>query len=181
MDTKICGKCKMAKMLSEFGKSKRDGYQSWCKACRREWLAQYEETEHYKEYRKVYNEVYRRRPGVAERRKAYDSRPENVEKKRLYRQANKESTKGYNEEYSQRPEVMARRKVYRQRPDVKVKYFARSYLGHAIRAGRITRQTCVVCGNEKAHGHHEDYSKPLAVIWLCSKCHTDLHSEVAIV
>jgi hypothetical protein len=37
MDTKICGKCKTEKPLGEFpkNKAKKDGLQSYCKACRK--------------------------------------------------------------------------------------------------------------------------------------------------
>lgn len=40
---------------------------------------------------------------------------------------------------------------------------------YEVRAGRLTRQNCV-CG-KKGEAHHEDYSKPLEIIWLCKKHH----------
>lgn len=36
---------------------------------------------------------------------------------------------------------------------------------------------CVKCG-AKAHGHHENYDKPLDVIWLCPQHHKDRHKEM---
>ena len=30
-----------------------------------------------------------------------------------------------------------------------------------------------------AHAHHEDYSKPYDVVWLCPPCHRNLHNELA--
>ena len=45
-----------------------------------------------------------------------------------------------------------------------------------VRRGRIRRQPCVQCGTPNAHAHHEDYSKPLEVIWLCRKCHNLVHA-----
>jgi len=46
---------------------------------------------------------------------------------------------------------------------------------NAIRDGRVTQQPCEICGKEKAQGHHEDYSKPLNVVWLCIRHHQDRH------
>ena len=46
---------------------------------------------------------------------------------------------------------------------------------NAIRDGKIKQEPCAVCGSAKSQGHHEDYSKPLDVIWLCSRHHADRH------
>jgi hypothetical protein len=37
----------------------------------------------------------------------------------------------------------------------------------AVRAGRLVRAACETCGATKTQGHHDDYSKPLDVRWLC--------------
>jgi len=59
------------------------------------------------------------------------------------------------------------------------KYKARKVLNHVIEKGRISKpKTCSVCGKTgRVEGHHEDYSKPLEVIWLCSQCHIDIHTN----
>ena len=56
------------------------------------------------------------------------------------------------------------------------KYQCRYELNNAVRSGKIIRQQCEICGRKKTHGHHEDYTKPLDVIWLCQKHHTWIHS-----
>ena len=47
--------------------------------------------------------------------------------------------------------------------------------GNAVKSGKIQRMPCQICGNEKAQGHHEDYSKPFDVVWLCARHHADRH------
>jgi len=50
-------------------------------------------------------------------------------------------------------------------------------VGNAIRDGRLNRGPCEVCGSrESVEGHHEDYSKPLDVRWLCREHHKALHA-----
>lgn len=48
-------------------------------------------------------------------------------------------------------------------------------LGNSVRDGKIKKKPCAVCGSCKVHAHHDDYSKPLEVIWLCQKHHRDIH------
>lgn len=43
----------------------------------------------------------------------------------------------------------------------------------AIRNKSLTRKPCKICGLEKSEAHHEDYSKPLEVIWLCKRHHAE--------
>lgn len=62
-------------------------------------------------------------------------------------------------------------KARKKYPD---RHNARMKVKRAIKSGRMTRpETCSVClqGDVRIEGHHEDYSKPLDVIWMCRRCH----------
>lgn len=52
---------------------------------------------------------------------------------------------------------------------------ARRLLRSAIEKGIIIREKCEHCGLDKVHGHHDDYTKPLKVRWLCIKHHAEYH------
>lgn len=43
----------------------------------------------------------------------------------------------------------------------------------AVRAGKLVKKPCKVCGKERVEAHHNDYSKPLRVVWLCKKHHVE--------
>ena len=47
----------------------------------------------------------------------------------------------------------------------------RCTLARAVKGGILKRGCCEFCGDPKTEAHHEDYSKPLQVRWLCSKHH----------
>lgn len=55
---------------------------------------------------------------------------------------------------------------------------AHTSVARAIRNGSLVRQPCVRCGEEKSLAHHEDYDKPLEVVWLCQPCHKQRHKEM---
>ena len=48
----------------------------------------------------------------------------------------------------------------------------------AVKSGFIKIEPCTACGSLKVEGHHPDYSKPLEVMWLCSKHHQRLHQAI---
>lgn len=63
------------------------------------------------------------------------------------------------------------------REDKRKKINARSLANVALSRGIIKRLACIKCGELKAEMHHEDYDKPLEVIWLCFRHHTELHAK----
>lgn len=81
--------------------------------------------------------------------------------------------------YARTPEGKAARKAandtYRKRHAIK--YKANNKVNNALRDGKITKPTdCADCGGElELHAHHDDYTKPLDVRWLCDPCHKEWH------
>jgi hypothetical protein len=45
----------------------------------------------------------------------------------------------------------------------------------AISDGVLIKQPCLFCKNPDSQAHHEDYSKPLEIIWLCKSHHYERH------
>lgn len=64
-----------------------------------------------------------------------------------------------------------------RRPEVKRQ--AARMTTEAIRNGTLVRQPCEKCGDEKVEAHHDDYSKPLEVRWLCRKHHLEHHGKIS--
>src|SRR3990167_5744413 len=60
---------------------------------------------------------------------------------------------------------------YKKYPE---RVIAKNLVNNRVRSGKLKRGNCVLCGNPRSVGHHEDYNKPLEVIWLCQKHHKRL-------
>ena len=60
-------------------------------------------------------------------------------------------------------------------PEARVKMRARSYANVYQRRGKLVPEPCKACGSMFVQKHHPDYSKPLAVEWLCQPCHLQQH------
>ncbi len=89
--------------------------------------------------------------------------------KREYRHENKEKLLAA--QYTRRSE----------KPDL-LKRKAWNALYYALKIGKVAKpDTCSVCGRrvgkKKIQAHHEDYTKPLDVIWCCQDCHIDLDGK----
>jgi len=117
------------------------------------------------------------------RRKVSENRKEKADYYRVY------DAKRYQED----PRVRARHRAYQKTDAGKSamkaardrwesgntdKRAAHVILMNAVRSGRVDKPcACSACGisGVRIHGHHEDYAKPLDVIWLCQTCHFGLH------
>jgi hypothetical protein len=53
-------------------------------------------------------------------------------------------------------------------------------VARAIKKGTLNPMPCVRCGEIKSVAHHEDYNKPLDVMWLCQPCHKQRHKEMVL-
>jgi len=59
---------------------------------------------------------------------------------------------------------------------------ARRILRYAIKKGEIQKgQNCSICGKKTQSlvGHHENYTQPLIVEWVCYSCHRKIHDPKA--
>ena len=159
---KTCSKCIVEKDLSEFYKdrSRKDGLYSRCKKCHNEAVKRYSQTDKGKESNRKGHCKYRQTEV-------------GKETERKSSQAYSRTEKG--REVSRK----ADRKRYQFSPE---KLKARIAVNHTIRDGKITRPSiCEYCFEKGLiDGHHEDYSKPLDVDWLCKKCHKELHRKVLV-
>lgn len=57
------------------------------------------------------------------------------------------------------------------------KDWSRSTAVFAQQIGILIRQPCEVCGSLTVQKHHDDYTKPLHVRWLCGFHHSRLHTR----
>lgn len=144
---KNCKKCDAQKELVEFYKN-----DSTCKECRKEMVRanRASKVDYYREYDR---RRFKDDPRVKERIKRY----QNTE-------AGKLSIKN------------SKIKYIEQNP---VKRAAHVILGNAVKNGKIVKPAhCSGCGcTGRIHGHHDDYSQPLVVRWLCPPCHKKWHDE----
>lgn len=150
---KTCFRCKKT-LLYEFfnsNKTRKDGLNPYCKICNSKYFRSYRKQPKVIEARKVEHKEYRERNIENLNRKSREYKRNNPEKVRI-------DARKYGKRHPER--VTAHNKVR-----------------HAIEKGILKREPCIICGENNAEGHHDDYSKPLKVTWLCKKHHTDLHNK----
>lgn len=150
---KVCKKCNTSKELEQYYKHAQmsDGHLNICIECTKARV-----TKHRDENIEEIREYDRNR----------DVLPHRVELRANYLKTEK-GKKAHNK---------ATKKHYQNN---KHKRHAEQLAWRALRNGFITQQPCIECGRtDDVEMHHEDYSKPLDVIFLCPTHHKTRHSNI---
>ena len=94
---------------------------------------------------------------------------------------NREYYAEYSRKHAMRPEARAAATVSQRKRRARNsdQYKANQTVANAIRDGRLKRKPCEVCECKKVEAHHEDYSEPFIVEWLCRKHHLSKHGKIA--
>jgi len=149
MELKKCFKCEVEKPRTDFYKHKgmADGLLGKCKLCAKK-------------------DVNKNREDNLDRIQEYDrNRPNHLERQ------------GRNRAYAKTEKgAVATKKGKRAWYEKnKHKRSAMDKVGRAVRAGKLSKLPCVVCGEERVEAHHPNYDEPLNVVWLCTRHHADMH------
>ena len=115
--------------------------------------------------------------------RAYKKRPDQLEKARQRANYRYSNDPEYREKIKSRARsakhyLSAAASKYRKTEQFAIRRRAMARVHHAIQRGWLETQPCEKCGDVNAQAHHEDYSKPLEVVWLCSKHHAERHREM---
>jgi len=147
---KVCSKCKKDKCLSDYYKETRSrlGVQPSCKDCCKK-----RDKERYPKERDRQLETSRKR--YRENRKAILKSHKEYRKSGSY----KKSLKKW---IDKNPEKQKAHRIY----------------SNEVKKGNIIKGSCEVCGKKKVDAHHDDYSKPLDVRYLCRLHHMEHHSKL---
>ena len=102
--------------------------------------------------------------------------PEHAAWFREYRRINRERMRAYYNKYNS---DWRKKNGYHNEQKWKKKYpervRAQEKLQRAVATGTVKKLPCVMCGSKKSVAHHEDYGKPLEVVWLCRAHHREIH------
>jgi len=139
---------------------------------RKKYFQEYYQT-HKKQKKKYY---LNNREKLLKWQKEYNAT--HKEQIREYHLNNREKLLKQMRDYTKSPHGRLMRERYEQTPKRKRYRKAIRETRVAIDRGDIIKpKLCELCGKERRLGsHHEDYSKPLQVVWLCSDCHGKRHS-----
>jgi hypothetical protein len=106
------------------------------------------------------------------KRDAIQHRLENIEKIREY-----DRVRGKLPERAAKADVIS--SAWRKADSRRIK--CHNAVARAVKKGTLIKVPCERCGNIKSLAHHDDYDKPLDVMWLCQPCHKQRHKELDLI
>ena len=177
--SKICSKCRTTKPRTDFYKDerKRGGLTSQCKDCVKARQNAWNRTEAGKA------SLAKFRASNPDKMRAYVAAYGRSEKGKTYRKKYRATEKGkalkkryLHKRYGGEDGLRKARRLKLDASETPERTAAWAKTNRAIRSGKLIPQPCA-CGNPKSQAHHEDYSKPLDVMWLCASCHQKRHYQ----
>lgn len=160
---KTCTECKLAKEDKEFYIDSRSGrLRPKCKAC-------------YKKYRDNIKE----KSSLYFKERYQKNKDKILKQNKAYRAKNKDKINKQVSEYkkTEKGKQIHRKSLNKYKLNNPEKRKAHTAVSNAIARSKIVKPAkCSCCKqNKRLEAHHEDYDKPLDVIWLCKDCHTEKH------
>lgn len=149
---KICNSCKAEKKDCEFHKRKAsiDGLSAKCRGCQSK-----------------YDKLRASNPDRVKARAEYAKTEKGMERTKAAKDKWAKNNKG---------KVYEITKSYRESNPKK--YKAHGMVAYAIKCGNLVKKPCEICGgNKDIHAHHDDYSEPLNIRWLCASHHGEWHRK----
>jgi len=192
--TKTCFKCSEPKPLDSFyaHPGMADGHLGKCKECMKKDVLKNrnEKREYYLKYDRSRAMLPHRVKARAEYTQTAVGRESHRRASRTYyhSEQGKEVARVWGRAYAKTPRRKASQNKYARSPTGRIKIRAaakrarlkypdrakaRDAVNYQIRTGRLKRLPCEVCGAERTQAHHDDYSKPLEVKWLCMLHHRE--------
>lgn len=180
---RTCTQCKKEKMNSEFYRTKEDWFVSACKECTKKNASEYASKN--KEKVAIAKKEYNRKNAdvIRIKKAAYAAENKDILAKKGSARSieNREELSKYQKDWREenKDKLVEYSKIYLAKEENKKKHAARGKVNKALASGKLIKPNiCSVCGeNGTTEAHHEDYSKPLDVRWLCSACHKKLHRK----
>lgn len=183
-----CYKCEETKDLSEFhnDRTQAGGKSYECKKCKSEIRKQKrkENPEKYREACRRSTERNYETIRASQKKHKLENRDKILKRRREQRELRRDEIN--KREYERRkndPDHLLKERIRQKKwrdknKDVLTpKRKAHQLVMFAIKLGVLKKGVeCFKCGSKKRiEGHHENYDKPLDVVWLCNACHQRHH------
>lgn len=105
----------------------------------------------------------------------------NLELVRSWRKRNRDKDRQYQKDYfsSEKGKLAKKRANKKLRAKRPVAIRANAIVNRAVNKGLISKRPCEICqSDDRVQKHHDDYSKPLDVRWLCYLHHKQVHGRL---
>ncbi len=179
--SKRCPKCVEVKFVSAFFKAigKRDGYRAICKECDSKNAVEYRKKIVDREFEDIQT-TGKKRCWMCNKYlpvEEFNYARSNYDGLSSYCQecGKKYKRQHYEENYS---EAYSLQKSYRRKYPDKNRAF--SIVSESIKKGDLIRpDICSKCGKSgNIVAHHDNYNRPLDILWLCLRCDRQLHANL---